>query len=112
MPRVGFEPMIPAFERANTVHGLNRAANVINATETTVVNWIFKAGIQNAFTLDLCRCCSSLDSGAFILVGSKILTKSGEYRYYVRHDGMVEELLLRHFRASIQCGTKLVPNLK
>jgi hypothetical protein len=30
----------------------------------------------------------------------------------VGHDGMVEELLLRHFRASIQYGTKLVSNLK
>jgi hypothetical protein len=30
MPRVGFEPTIPAFERANTVHALDRAANVID----------------------------------------------------------------------------------
>jgi hypothetical protein len=29
MPRVGFEPMIPAFERAKTVHALDRAATVI-----------------------------------------------------------------------------------
>jgi hypothetical protein len=29
MPRVGFEPTIPAFERARTVHVLDRAASVI-----------------------------------------------------------------------------------
>jgi hypothetical protein len=30
MPRVGFEPTIPVFERAKTVHTLDRAATVIN----------------------------------------------------------------------------------
>jgi hypothetical protein len=29
MSRVGFEPMIPVFERAKTVHALDRAATVI-----------------------------------------------------------------------------------
>jgi hypothetical protein len=29
MPRVGFEPTIPAFERAKTVHALDRAASTI-----------------------------------------------------------------------------------
>jgi hypothetical protein len=29
MPRVGFEPTIPAFERAKTVHALERTATVI-----------------------------------------------------------------------------------
>jgi hypothetical protein len=29
MPRVGLEPMIPVFERAKTVHALDRAATVI-----------------------------------------------------------------------------------
>jgi hypothetical protein len=29
MPQVGFEPMIPVFERAKTVHALDRAATVI-----------------------------------------------------------------------------------
>jgi hypothetical protein len=29
MPRVGFEPTIPMFERAKTVHALDRAATVI-----------------------------------------------------------------------------------
>jgi hypothetical protein len=31
MPRVGFEPTIPAFERAKTVHALDCAATVIGA---------------------------------------------------------------------------------
>jgi hypothetical protein len=30
MPRVKFEPTTPAFERAKTVHALDRAATVIN----------------------------------------------------------------------------------
>jgi hypothetical protein len=29
MPQVGFEPTIPGFEQAKTVHGLDRAAAVI-----------------------------------------------------------------------------------
>jgi hypothetical protein len=29
MPRAGFEPTIPAFERAKTVHSLDREATVI-----------------------------------------------------------------------------------
>jgi hypothetical protein len=29
MPRVGYEPTIPVFERAKTVHALDRAATVI-----------------------------------------------------------------------------------
>jgi hypothetical protein len=33
MPRVGFEPTIPAFERAKTVHGLDRAATVAGKTQ-------------------------------------------------------------------------------
>jgi hypothetical protein len=32
MPRVGFEPTIPAFERAKTVHALDRAVTVISAS--------------------------------------------------------------------------------
>jgi hypothetical protein len=31
MPRMGFEPTIPVFERANTVHALERAATVIGS---------------------------------------------------------------------------------
>jgi hypothetical protein len=31
MPRVGFEPTTPVFERAKTVHALDRAATVISS---------------------------------------------------------------------------------
>jgi hypothetical protein len=34
MPRVGSEPMIPAFERAKTVHALDRMATVIGAKDS------------------------------------------------------------------------------
>jgi hypothetical protein len=37
MPWVGFEPTIPVFERAKTVHALDRAATVIGELHTT--NW-------------------------------------------------------------------------
>jgi hypothetical protein len=37
MPRVGFEPMIPVFERTKTVHALDRAATVIGYYSTTVL---------------------------------------------------------------------------
>jgi hypothetical protein len=33
MPRVGFEPTIPAFERAKTVHALDLAATVMGFCE-------------------------------------------------------------------------------
>jgi hypothetical protein len=32
MPRMGFEPTIPAFERAKMVHALDRAATVIGGS--------------------------------------------------------------------------------
>jgi hypothetical protein len=32
MPRVGFEPTIPVFERAKTIHALDRTATVIGST--------------------------------------------------------------------------------
>jgi hypothetical protein len=38
MPRVGFEPTIPVFERANTIHALDRAATVIGKFTCTLVN--------------------------------------------------------------------------
>jgi hypothetical protein len=34
MPWVGFEPAIPAFERAKTFHALDRAASVIGKQGT------------------------------------------------------------------------------
>jgi hypothetical protein len=38
MPRVGFEPMIPVFERAKTVCALDSAATVIGTKECMYVN--------------------------------------------------------------------------
>jgi hypothetical protein len=38
MTRVGFEPTIPAFERANTVHSLGRAATVIGDFPSYIPN--------------------------------------------------------------------------
>jgi hypothetical protein len=40
MPRMGFEPTIPVFERPKTVHALDRAATVIGAW-TIVLNPIY-----------------------------------------------------------------------
>jgi hypothetical protein len=37
MPRVGFEPTIPVFERAKAVHALDRAATVSGRCITTVI---------------------------------------------------------------------------
>jgi hypothetical protein len=34
MPRVGFEPTVPAFERTKTIHGLDRAGTVIGSEDT------------------------------------------------------------------------------
>jgi hypothetical protein len=34
MPRMGFEPTIPVFERAKTVHALDRAATVFGSYKT------------------------------------------------------------------------------
>jgi hypothetical protein len=36
MPRVGFGPKIPAFEREKTVHVLDRAATVIGTIDTNI----------------------------------------------------------------------------
>jgi hypothetical protein len=38
MPQVGFETTIPIFERAKTVHALDRAANLIGEYITLVHN--------------------------------------------------------------------------
>jgi hypothetical protein len=36
MPQVGFEPTIPVFQRAKTVHALDRAAAAIGLRAVTV----------------------------------------------------------------------------
>jgi hypothetical protein len=40
MPGVGLEPTVPAFERAKTVHALDRAATVIGKPEMAEVKYI------------------------------------------------------------------------
>jgi hypothetical protein len=37
MPRVGFEPTVPAFERAKTIHASDRAVTVIGCTHFTFI---------------------------------------------------------------------------
>jgi hypothetical protein len=44
MPRVGFEPTIPVFERAKTVHALDRADTVIGKTDIYIAMEIFVYG--------------------------------------------------------------------
>jgi hypothetical protein len=39
MPQVGFEPTIPIFERANTVHALDRVVTVIIRAGITFSNF-------------------------------------------------------------------------
>jgi hypothetical protein len=40
MPRVGFEPMIPVFERAKIFHALDRAVTVISKLRLSVLQYI------------------------------------------------------------------------
>jgi hypothetical protein len=41
MPQVGFEPMIPVFERAKTVHTLDREATVIGYPHNLAQNQFY-----------------------------------------------------------------------
>jgi hypothetical protein len=50
MPLVGFEPMIPVFERAKTVHALNRAATVIGKM---IIYW---TEFHSSYELSTQRC--------------------------------------------------------
>jgi hypothetical protein len=43
MPHVGFEPTIPVFERAKTVHALHRAATVIGSARGIITSNHFSA---------------------------------------------------------------------
>jgi hypothetical protein len=46
MPRVGFELMIPMFDRAKTVHALDRAATVIGTLYLYTSNFVYGNGRQ------------------------------------------------------------------
>jgi hypothetical protein len=56
MPRVEFEPTIPVFERAKTVHALDRAATVIGRTPsstgliTMIIRFSKKLPVQATIT--------------------------------------------------------------
>jgi hypothetical protein len=49
MPRVGFEPTIPVFERAKTVHASDRAVTVTGTHETALHNCLENIFINNLF---------------------------------------------------------------
>jgi hypothetical protein len=53
MPQVGFEHMIPVFERANTVHALDHAATVIgnNSAPTSEKNHCISIRTSNRLML-------------------------------------------------------------
>jgi hypothetical protein len=64
MPLVGFEPTIPLFQRANTVHALDRVATVIE-TETNYTHLIDI--IQIITLLKMLVLCSIWNGWYFIL---------------------------------------------
>jgi hypothetical protein len=43
MPQLGFEPTIPGFERAKTVHALDRVATVIGKVQFSNVYFMLRA---------------------------------------------------------------------
>jgi hypothetical protein len=47
MPKVRFEPTIPVFERAKTVHAIDRAATVIGCTGNTFSKFSNIASVYN-----------------------------------------------------------------
>jgi hypothetical protein len=54
MPQVGFEPMTPVFERAKTVHVLDRAATVIGTRPTYEKVMNRKNGADSRHNFFLC----------------------------------------------------------
>jgi hypothetical protein len=50
MPRVRFEPMIPAFERAKTVHALDSAATAVGNYSNEKYKYVFgwKTEVQSS----------------------------------------------------------------
>jgi hypothetical protein len=50
---VGYEPTIPAFERAKTVHALDRAATVIGTHVITSDKFEWISSISNSYTAGL-----------------------------------------------------------
>jgi hypothetical protein len=50
MPQVGFEPTIPAFKRAKTVHALDRAAPVIGISPSNITKKILICKCSETYT--------------------------------------------------------------
>jgi hypothetical protein len=66
MPWVGFEPTIPAFERANTVHALDRAAAVIGCDADSYIiirNTIYVQTNGSISQVDFTSCRALLPAG-------------------------------------------------
>jgi hypothetical protein len=67
MPRVGFEPTIPASEQAKTVHALDRAATVIVSYMYTILNLLIRKECKYYLT---CISCISLPRFTTVLISS------------------------------------------
>jgi hypothetical protein len=57
MPWVGFEPTIPAFERAKTVHALDRAATVTGISAINVLQSGMKARMKSGNSIVVAYIC-------------------------------------------------------
>jgi hypothetical protein len=51
MPQVGFEPTIPVFEQAKTVHALSRAVTVIGIYVYFVVRYLTTLSVCTSFSV-------------------------------------------------------------
>jgi hypothetical protein len=56
MPSVGFEPIIPVFERAKTLHALDRAATVIGLIVINDLKWRLVIVLINLIRLEIQTC--------------------------------------------------------
>jgi hypothetical protein len=53
MPRVGFEPTIPVFEMAKTVHALDRVVTVIAEMVTTMQYYSSNCSFRTTYSLTM-----------------------------------------------------------
>jgi hypothetical protein len=58
MPRAGFEPTIPVFERAKTVHALDGVATVIGLVKLATTNYDYDDKLETMLMTQLV--CSAL----------------------------------------------------
>jgi hypothetical protein len=83
MPRVGFEPTIPAFERAEAVHALDLAATVIGGFR----------GIRRVLSISLCEVCLIIFRNTAVVPSYSVLSCDAK---------VLRELIL-HARNSAAC---------